>query len=225
MPETVRYALYYTPEPGSPLARFGNGILGYDSHRGEAVPAPAGLDGLAAVTGAPRAYGFHATLKAPMRLAAGVREDDLVAAAAALAAGHPPVAVGRLRVATLGSFTALVPEAPPPALGLLAAECVACLDPLRAPLTPAEVARRAPGRLTPRGRALLARWGHPHVFEAFRFHMTLTDSLPEADRAPWRARLDAAYGTGAPLTIDAVTVLRQDGAAPFRVLRRLPFGA
>jgi hypothetical protein len=129
-----------------------------------------------------------------------------------------------LRVATLGAFTALVPHAAPPELGLFAAECVAAFEPFRAPLTEAETARRRPERLSPRGRALLERWGYPYVFEAFRFHMTLTDALAEEAREPWRARLAAAYGAGAPLVLDALSVLRQDGAGPFRVLRRLTLG-
>ncbi|WP_407519881.1 DUF1045 domain-containing protein [Methylobacterium oryzisoli] len=225
MSDRTRYALYYTPAPGTPLARFGDGILGYDSATGAAVAPLPGFAEAGAVTASPRRYGFHATLKAPMRLAEGFGEDDLIAAAAALSADHPPVTVGPLAVATLGGFTALVPAEAPPDLGLFAAECVAALDPLRAPLTAAELARRDPERLRPRQRALLARWGYPHVFEEFRFHMTLTDALPQPEREPWRARLQAAYGAGEPLVIDAVTLLRQDGEAPFRVLRRLPFGA
>jgi len=221
---TTRYALYFTPKPGSDLARFGNAALGYDNHTGAEIPRPDGMADLAGVTGSPRLYGFHATLKAPMRLASGVTEADLLDAAAILAADHPPVPVGPLHVATLGAFTALIPRAAPPELGLFAAECVAAFEPFRAPLTESEVARRRPERLSPRGRALLAAWGYPHVFEAFRFHMTLTDALPEEARASWRQRLAAAYGEGAPLTLDALSILRQDGAAPFRVVQRLPFG-
>ncbi|KMO12423.1 DUF1045 domain-containing protein [Methylobacterium platani] len=224
MTGTTRYALYFTPKPGSDLARFGNAILGYDNHTGTEIPRPDGLADLAGVTDSPRVYGFHATLKAPMRLAPGTTEAGLLAAAEALAADHPPIPVGPLKVATLGAFTALIPQAAPPDLGLFAAECVAAFEPFRAPLTESETARRKPERLSPRGRALLAAWGYPHVFEAFRFHMTLTDALPEADRAPWRERLAAAYGAGAPLTLDALSVLRQDGAGPFRVLRRIALG-
>ncbi|TGD94810.1 DUF1045 domain-containing protein [Methylobacterium nonmethylotrophicum] len=224
MTGTTRYALYFTPAPGSGLARYGNAVLGTDNHTGAEIPRPEGLADLAGVTASPRLYGFHATLKAPMRLALGTTETDLLTAAAALADDHPPVPVGRLRVATLGAFTALIPEAAPAELGLFAAECVAAFEPFRAPLTEAETARRKPERLTPRGRALLARWGYPYVFEDFRFHMTLTDALAEEARAPWRERLAAAYGAGEPLTLDALSVLRQDGSAPFRVLQRLPFG-
>ena len=222
---TRRYALYWLPAPGSGLAAFGNAVLGYDNATGAPVPHPFG--DLAAVTAGARVYGFHATLKAPMRLAPGAGEADLVAAARDLADGHPPVPLGPLTVAALGPFLALVPKAPPPELGLLAAECVAALDPLRAVLSEAERAKRRPERLAPRGRALLARWGYPYVFEAFRFHMTLTDALPEPDRAAWLRRLTDAYAASEPepAVIEAVCLLSQDGSGPFRLLARLPFGA
>ncbi|GJE47598.1 hypothetical protein GOFOIKOB_0623 [Methylobacterium tardum] len=221
-----RYALYCLPAPGSRLEAFGRGVLGYDNVSGEPVPHPEGLNVLATVTAGARTYGFHATLKAPLRLAAGATEAGLIAAARDLAAAHPPVAVGPLTVAALGAFLALVPEDPPPGLGLLAAECVAALDPFRAPLTEAERAKRRPERLDPRGRALLDRWGYPYVFEAFRFHMTLTDALPEAERDAWHRRLSEAYAASGPepLVIDALGLLAQDGAGPFRLLARLPFG-
>ncbi len=218
-----RYAIYALPEPGSALERFGRAVLGTDTVTGEAVPQEPGL---AEVTAGARVYGFHATLKAPMRLAAGVTEAALLAGAERLAAAHPPVEVGALAVAALGRFLALVPVAPPPALGLLAAECVAAFEPLRAPLNEAERAKRRPERLSPRARALLDAWGYPHVFEEFRFHMTLTDALPEEAQAGWHARLTQAYresGAG-PLTIRSLGILRQDGAAPFRLLARVPFG-
>jgi putative phosphonate metabolism protein len=223
---SCRYALYCLPAPGSRLEAFGRSVLGYDTVSGTPVPHPEGLNDLAAITAGARTYGFHATLKAPLRLAESATEAGLIAAARDLAAAHPPVAVGPLTVAALGAFLALVPDAPPPALGLLAAECVAALDPFRAPLTEAERAKRRPERLDPRGRALLDRWGYPYVFEAFRFHMTLTDALPEADRDAWHRRLSEAYAASGPepLVIDALGLLTQDGAGPFRLLARLPFG-
>ncbi len=161
-----------------------------------------------------------------MRLAPGVAEGDVLAEAARIAAAHPPVAVGDLSVAALGPFLALVPVAPPAELSLLAAECVAALDRLRAPLSETERARRGPERLDARGRALLDRWGYPHVFEAFRFHMTLTDALADEVREPWRHRIAAAYAASGPepFTIDALCLLRQEGSDPFRLLARLPFG-
>ena len=216
---STRYALYVTPDPGSALAAFGDAILG------DAPPPDwdaADRAALAAVTVAPRVYGFHATLKAPMRLALGCREEDLVVACQGLTRARPLLPAGALAVVLLGDFVALVPAAPPPELGLFAAECVAALDPFRAPLTPAERERRRPEELDPRRRALLDRWGYPHVFEAFRFHMTLTGRLADGAREAWRTRLAAACPP-LSLTIDAITLLRQDGTSPFRILRRIPF--
>lgn len=219
MSTRTRYALYHTPPPGSALAEFGDGVLG-----GSRLPEwpEATRQALAAVTAEARIYGFHATLKAPMRLAPGTTETDMLDACASLARHRRPLPVGRLAPASLGDFVALVPEATTPELALFAAECVAALDPLRAPPTQAERDRRRPDRLDPRGRALLDRWGYPHVFEAFRFHMTLTDRLAAQERDLWLARL-AEVCPETTLVIDAVTVLRQDDAEPFRVLRRFPF--
>ncbi len=68
-----RYAIYYAPASGSGLDRFGAHLLGYDAFEGDDLPFADGL--LQAVpdwrelTGDPRKYGFHATLRAPMSLA------------------------------------------------------------------------------------------------------------------------------------------------------------
>lgn len=222
---SARYCVYYTPPEGSTLHGFGAAILGYDSARGAGVPHPPGIDGLAGVTGEPRRYGFHATLKAPFRLASGSGEADLVEAAERFARHRPAVAVGPLVPRLIGAFVALVPSGPAPEVDLLAAECVAAFEPFRAPLEPDELARRRPDRLSPRGRALLERWGYPHVFEAFRFHMTLTDALPEGEREGWLDRLAAAFARvdAARTTLDAVTILRQEPGEAFRVVRRCPF--
>ena len=45
---------------------------------------------------------------------------------------------------------------------------------------------------------------------------------PDA-QAAWQARLSEAFGAGAELVIDALTLLRQDGERPFRAIARLPF--
>ena len=81
-----RYALYYTPPQGE-FADFGAAWLGWDAGRGVAVAQPVlpGLD-IAALTAAPRKYGFHATLKPPFRLADGTSAADLAQATAQVAA-------------------------------------------------------------------------------------------------------------------------------------------
>jgi len=171
-----------------------------------------------AITVSARRYGFHATLKAPFRLAAGRTSAELDAALAAFAASHAAVDVPRLRLARLGGFFALVPGAPAPALYALADEVVTAFDRFRAPPTEAELARRRPAALTPRQRELLKAWGYPYVLDEFQFHLTLTDRIQGPDRdsveralAGWfAASLDATIG------VDALALCTEaEPGAPF----------
>lgn len=178
-----RFAIYYAPDPG-PLADFGAAWLGWDAAGGTARAHPhvAGLpQPVATLTETPRKYGFHGTIKPPFRLAEGTTAEGLHQAAAALAAGLAPVTLDGLYLQRLGGFLALTPEGDATALADLAARVVTGLDAFRAPAPAEEIARRRPERLTPRQRAYLDRWGYPYVMEEFRFHMTLTGNLPEAE--------------------------------------------
>jgi putative phosphonate metabolism protein len=223
---SARYAIYYTPPPESPLARFGARVLGYDCFAGTAVPHRA-VDGiepalLALATVQPRRYGFHATLVAPFRLRGS--EADLRAAMADFAVKQPPVMLGALRVMGMGDFVVLRPAQPFPAIEEFAAICVEAFDGYRTPLTADERARRLMAGLTPRQVELLDRWGYPHVLDEFRFHMTLAGPLPNGQHKVFETRLEQAFGRLAAdhIELDAVTLLRQDdAAASFRVVERL----
>lgn len=191
MTDYDRYAIYYAPEPG-PLADFGAAWLGWDAMRGAAADHPdvAGLPRpIEALTGTPRKYGFHGTIKPPFRLAAGTTAEGLHRAAAALAEDLAPVTLDGLRLHRLGGFLALTPEGDAGALADLAARVVTGLDAFRAPAPADEIARRRPERLTPRQRAHLDRWGYPYVMEDFLFHMTLTGALPEDEARQVEAAL------------------------------------
>ena len=185
MTEFQRYAIYHTPrDPG--LAEAGAHWLGWDAAAGIACAQPK-LDGLprplADLTEAPRKYGFHATIKAPFALAAGVSHEDVMAGLAGLARDFAPLDLAGLEVAVLGDFLALRPIGDVSALQAMAGRVVEALDPFRAPLTPAQIAKRRPDSLTPRQRDLLARFGYPYVFEQYQMHMTLSGALSAADRA------------------------------------------
>jgi hypothetical protein len=134
---------------------------------------PDGLH-IAALTVEPRRHGLHGMLKPPMRLADGATAEDLLAAVAALARRLTLVDLGRLRVAPLGPFLALVCDSQPAALEALAAAMVSDRDAFRAPPAEAEFARRRATGPAARQETLLARWGYPYVMEEFRFHVTLT---------------------------------------------------
>ncbi|MDB6452728.1 DUF1045 domain-containing protein [Falsirhodobacter sp. 20TX0035] len=208
-----RYAIYYLPPPG-PLARFGAEWLGWDPEAGIPVGAPSPQEALVAE---PRKYGLHATLKAPFRLA-GDRED-LEGAVADLARDLSPVQPGPLKVVRIGRFLALVPQGDATALNAMAGRIVTALDPFRAPLTEAEIARRKPERLTPRQRELLNRWGYPFVMEEFRFHITLTgpcDLEPEALEPRLAPVLPADF------VIAEICLMGEDEDGMFHLLRRYP---
>lgn len=180
MSDFTRYAIYYAPAHGA-FADAAAAWLGWDLAAGRAVAQPdlPGLPrGAAALTQAPRKYGFHGTIRAPFRPA--IPEDRLIAGLDDLAAGLPPTRCGALRLCDLHGFLALIPENDA-ALNDLAAAVVRGSDPWRARLTPEDIARRRPEALSPRQRALLDRWGYPFVMEEFRFHLTLTDRLDAAE--------------------------------------------
>lgn len=226
---TGRYAVYFAPEPLSPLARFGAAWLGYDAATGALVPQPSvdqtSAERLRAITAEPRHYGFHATLKPPFALADGSDAAALDMAVAALAAGFPAFAAPPLKLERISGFWALVPSAPCPMLDRLAAVCVAQLDRFRMPPSPEELARRRRAGLSLRQEMLLQRWGYPYVMEEFRFHMTLTGRLDDQE-AIARGRLLAPLVQPfrrEELTIGAIGLFHQpDRDRPFQTVRRYP---
>ena len=217
----TRYALYFAPSDGA-FADCAARWLGRDAaHDRPVVPLHPDLPPL---TETARRYGFHATLKAPFRLADGARPDDLTRAMADFAARTPPVVIAGLQLADLDGFLALVPMGDTTALDAIAARVVQEFDPLRAPLTQAEIARRQPHRLSPNQRALLDAWGYPYVMDEFRFHMTLTDRL-RPDQGAWvRPLADATFApfTGRPVTLDALTLFVEGADGLFHHARRVP---
>ncbi len=222
---SARYAIFYAPPAGSPLARLGARWLGRDGDSGarEQQPRVSFLepDRLAALTAAPRRYGFHGTLKPPFHLAPGEKLGDLQEALESLAGQWAPFRLGRLQVSRLSGFLALTPLATSRDLGALANACVADLDRFRAPPSQEELRRRRATPLSASQERHLRRWGYPYVMEDFRFHMTLTGEIaPEqaAGLAPFLTDYFAAALT-APLTIEAISLFEQP--APDAPLRRI----
>ena len=180
-------------------------------------------------TTAPRRYGFHATLKAPFRLAPGYALRDLKAAVAVWSQCQPPFFV-RLSVQWLGDFLALRPVARTDieALSGLSASAVEQLDPFRAELSAAEEQRRLAAPLNLRERELLARWGYPYVFEAFRFHCTLTEPLPTAIRPRLFALAEQHFNgvLSEPTPIDRVVLAEEPApGANFVIVASFRLGA
>lgn len=228
---TVRYALYFAPASDTALHRFGSSWLGRDAATGASVDRPP-VEGFAParlgeITGSAAHYGFHATLKPPFRLAAGCEEAALVAAVSRLAGERAPFAAPPLTLAPIDGWRALVLSAPCPQTQALCDEMVAALDAFRAAPDEAEIARRLAAGLSARQQALLQRWGYPYVFDEFRFHMTLTARLGDEEGTLIDAALRplAARHCREPLSVDAVSLFRQLGGEPFRLVQRFPFTA
>jgi putative phosphonate metabolism protein len=173
---------------------------------------------LDAITASARRYGFHATLKAPFRLAEGRTPEELDAALTGFAASHAGALVPRLSLECLGGFYALVPGAEAEGLHALADEVVTAFDAFRAPLTAAEIARRRPESLTPRQRELLKTWGYPYVLDEFQFHLTLTDRIPRERRPAVERTLRGwfAASLGITVPVGALALFTEDEpGAPF----------
>jgi putative phosphonate metabolism protein len=226
----ARYAIYWAPEAGAPLAHFGADWLGWDAEAGAPIPHlfVAGLPASAAdITATPRRYGFHATLKPPFALAGGADAAALLSATRVMAARIPAFEAPTLALSSGHGFASLRLSAPSAAMTALAAEAVTALDRYRAPLSPADLARRRAAPLPAAAQANLTRWGYPWVMDLFDFHLTLSGAMDAAplDRtcaalAPLVAPLCAA-----PLPVREICVFGDPGAgAPFRLLARVPLG-
>lgn len=224
MQDCERYAIYWMPEDGA-LADLTAAWLGWDALRGVPVRHP-DVPGLprpvAEITVTPRKYGFHGTVKPPFRLADGMTPQRLREAARAFCSGQRPVVLPGLALHRIGGFVALAPEGDDAALQALAAAAVAGLDAFRAPPDASEIARRRPERLTPRQRGHLARWGYPYVMEDFRFHLTLTGDLPDAEAAQVEDALRAPLAPvlPRPFRIDSLCLAGQGRDGMFRLLHR-----
>lgn len=221
-----RYALYLTPPEGSALERAASAWLGRSAFGGPgcapslsrgASRAPAAPP--AAAVGTPARYGFHATMRAPFRLAEGVSETDLIRTFEATYDGAPPLEVA-LTVSALRSFVALIAgESAREALSLAEALALDTMEPLRAPLTEAERARRNPESLDARGRDLLDAYGYPHVRERFLFHMTLSGPV-EGSVAPVVAAAQTHFAAllNRPLPLVHALLREPEGGGAFSVL-------
>ena len=181
----ARYAVYWAPEDDDPLWRAGCDWLGRDART---TPAASLHPGARPHTADPARYGFHATLKAPIRLAPGFEVEALLKTVQALSTEFSAFDMPALQVAWQGRFLALRPSAPLPEghpLPALARTCVIALEAFRRPPSAAELARRRSAGLTPEEDARLLRWGYPHVLEGWQFHMTLSESWadPQAKEA------------------------------------------
>lgn len=224
-----RYAVFYAPSVEHPLWRLGSLWLGRDASTGarRVQPAVPGIppEDMRECTRTARRYGFHATLKPPMRLSPGADPASLRDALEVFARTHPPVTLGRLEVRAIGGFLALMPAAQGPDLTRLAADCVREFEIFRAPPNPEEMQKRRSADLTARQIELLGAYGYPYVMEEFRFHMTLSDRLERGPRDILKAAATEWFEPVGhePLVMDRICLFREpEPGAPFERLGDFP---
>lgn len=219
----MRFAVYYAPDNADPLAMAGAAWLGRDPELNAPVRQP-DVPHIAALTEKPRHYGFHATLRNPIRLRTGW--DPFLAACREAAARVRPFALPPLAPRLIdGGFLALTLTAPCPPLQALCDAVVRATEPHRAAPTEAELARRRAASLTPRQERNLRDWGYPYVFEDFAFHMTLTRRLTPAEQhgAELAAAAHFAGALEVPRLVDEVCVFSET-AAGFVIAERIKLG-
>lgn len=226
----VRFAIYYTPQPGTPLAAFGRSWFGR-ANDGATLQAfsEAGLSGTAAVqplSARSRYGGLHAVFKAPFSVRDGIGVDALKARLISFAGRRRQAETGPLTLARVGRFLVLRPVKPTPMLDWLAAQCVATFDGYAEPSNGVEAHQGV--CLNDHQRVLLKSFGDPHVLSEYRFYITLTGPLETThlDRvaqALW-PMLEDICASG--VTVDGLSLLGEPGGrAPMRLISRYRLGA
>ncbi|QRM56373.1 DUF1045 domain-containing protein [Sinorhizobium sp. BG8] len=227
----MRYAIYFTPPVHHPLSVAAAAWLGRNAFSGELVDAPPlrGLtvQELAYYTALPRRYGFHASLKAPFRLAEGMTEAMLLKELMLFAGAMEPFHLAPMEIVRCGDSYGLAPALPDSSMSLLAAKVVQTFDAFRAPLSEAEIERRDPDSLTAPQFANLHRWGDPHVMDEYRFQMSLTGTVGPSDGARVVQALREQFAAAAclPLEVSSIALfVEEETGSPFRVHSLHPIG-
>ena len=176
----------------------------------------------------PRRYGFHATLKPPFRLADGMTEPMLLRHLLHFTGQHQPIPLPRLEVVRLGNRFALAPERPCPDLNHLASSVVMHFDAFRAPLSEAELERVDTERLSASQFSNLHRFGHPHVMDEFRFHMTLTGPVGSTEMPVFEKVLKRYFEPilqRPQMLVNLALFVETEPGAPFLVHSLHPLGS
>jgi hypothetical protein len=227
-----RYAIYYTPQPGTALAAFGRSWFGR-ANDGVTLQAfsDAGLAGtsFAKLAAAPGRYtGLHALFRAPFAPREGIGLDAIKTRLNNFATRRKPVETGPLTLARSGRFLVLRPVEATPALEWLAAQCVAAFEDFAAPPSDAEREHYVSPKLSDYQRLLLESFGDPYVLSEYRFSITLTGPLDAAHlervaQALWPV-LEDICANG--VKIDGLSLFGDSGGrTPMRLIGRYHLGA
>ena len=225
----MRCAIYFTPAAEHALTSAAAQWLRRNPYSGARVDAD--IEGLvpedhAYLTAPVRRFGFHGPLKPAFSLAPGERLSEIADSLKRFCARLQPIVVPKLDIGFIERSFALVTPERLPELEALAASLTIEFDRFRAPLSERDIARQSGMRLNPRQLSNLSDWGHPNVFDQFRFQMPLTGQIDELERehvAQVLARHFKAH-LGVPMLIDQVALfVEPETNAPFCVSSVHPF--
>jgi hypothetical protein len=226
MPE--RFAVYLTLAADSDLYKLGSKWLGRDHYQDHLDKLECDYSGLwdininQVITKKASLYGFHATLKPPFRLKQGYNCEQLKSILHRIAKVHQAYTSCPFAVGVIGKFLALQPTQNCAQLNQLADHCVQAFEPYRAELTDAEINRRQLEKLTMQQKTYLQQWGYPYVFEQFRCHFTLTDSLSDQQMMLCQPLLGKYFNPiciQQGLRVNQISLLHQPSLmAPFTVI-------
>ena len=208
LPQTgfARYAILYTPQPGTALAAFGRSWFGRANDGvtlqafSDAGLSAAGFARLAPVPG--RYVGLHALIKAPFAPRADIGLDAIKTRLVNFAQRQTPLATGPLTLARAGRFLVLRPVEAPPRLDWFAAQCAGSFEDFATDPSDDESQNR--------------------------FSITLTGPLESAHlervtQALWPV-LEDICASG--VTVDALSLFGDSGGrAPMRAIGRYRLGA
>jgi Protein of unknown function (DUF1045) len=226
----ARYAIYYTPQPGTALAAFGRSWFGR-ANDGATLQAfsDAGLpgSGFAKIPAAPGRYtGLHALFRAPFALRDDIELGVLKSRLVTFTARRKAVETGPLTLARSGRYLVLRPVEPRPALDWLAAQCVGAFEDFAAATNDGDGDEFQ--HLSDYQRLLLKSFGHPHVLSEYRFSITLTgpletSHLERVSQALWPV-LEEICTSG--VTVDGLSLFGDSGGrTPMRLIGRYRLGS
>ncbi|MDR1487618.1 MAG: DUF1045 domain-containing protein [Deltaproteobacteria bacterium] len=232
-----RYSIYHVPKLESKLYKLGASVLGRCIVTGdELAPPPMELPpNFPEMPFPPWAgiYGFHATMVAPFRTQDS--EEELVQTLKDVSQRHCAIVLESLALKIMdGGFPALTAlHQPPEALSALESDLVKTFNRHRLPPTAKEWTHRGPMNFKEQSNFL--NWGYPHIFEDFKFHLTVWDSFEkvtfdnvflteELEKHPWFLGLSKIFTKKLLLNfpIDSLSLCAQEAVGePFRVVQEV----
>ena len=225
-PTDTRFAVYLVPPAQSAFMRLGSAVLGYDCRAAAAVPQLPGLRPEWTAKAGP--FGFHLTVTEAFSCDPEAFPDierELGALCACFAPdAHLGLRGGRTEVWEGGEVIVLRYE-PSQALVVLQTLLVSRLARFVTASSFDDLVRRDPTKYAaPHERARQALLRSPRGLDTWRPHFTLLDPYGGEDAEAIAADFEARFEGFGTLDFDRVSLLRQDGDAPWRVVRDVVVG-